>query len=493
MPLNFPPAPLTVGQEYTFNAITWFWNGSAWELLTATDANFTRLLLGTTADFTRFPNALAAVSSVDVSIQQNESHNIGLIAEGVADPTNSAIYGVGVYGVGYTSAGTRSGGVIGEGHVSATTDSGSAIGVRGYSNDTHASGFNIGLFGEASGSGTGNYALAMQSGNILSVPAQTWTLVDNTASALSIDSTGKTGILVVKTTNGAEGITASGTLEVTGATTLSSTLEVTGATTLNSTLGVTVTTNSNAVTVTYNPTTTSGAAVVTTGKDTQGGTGYFDFLKVTNTTSGATNPNKSFRVNSTGTIEIINSAYGATIFALSDAGRVTVEGVTSTGATGTGRFVFDTTPTISDPAFTGTVSLAPATFESVSTSATAATGTVNVDVKTNTVFYYTANATANWTFNFRGNGATTLNDYLPIGKSISIAFLVTQGVTAFYASAFTVDSTASGSGGYTYIIEWLGGSAPTGGNASSIDSYSVTLIKTADKTFTILASLARFG
>jgi hypothetical protein len=146
-----------------------------------------------------------------------------------------------------------------------------------------------------------------------------------------------------------------------------------------------------------------------------------------------------------------------------------------------------------DPTFTGTVSLAPATFESVSVSATSATGTVDVSVKTNTVFYYTANAGANWTFNFRGDGSTALNDYLTTGKSITAAFLVTQGVTAYYPNAFTVDSTASGVGGYTYSIKWLGGSAPSGGNASSVDSYSFTIIKTADKTFTILASAARFA
>lgn len=109
-----------------------------------------------------------------------------------------------------------------------------------------------------------------------------------------------------------------------------------------------------------------------------------------------------------------------------------------------------------DPTFTGTVTLAPATFESVSVSATAATGTVNVDVKTNTVFYYTSNASANWTFNFRGDGSTTLNSYLATDKSITVAFLVTQGVSPVYASAFTVDSNASGSNGYTYSIKWLG-------------------------------------
>jgi hypothetical protein len=147
----------------------------------ATNPLLPKLLIGPTAsaNYTRYPNTLAVISSTSAGIQQNESHNIGLIAEGTAHATNTAIYGVGVYGVGYTNAGTRAGGVIGEGHVSATGDTGSAIGVRGYSNDTHSGGMNIGLFAEASGSATNNYALYMSSGNITNIAAQTWTLGGN--------------------------------------------------------------------------------------------------------------------------------------------------------------------------------------------------------------------------------------------------------------------------------------------------------------------------
>ena len=77
---------------------------------------------------------------------------------------------------------------------------------------------------------------------------------------------------------------------------------------------------------TYTPTTAIGAAVQLTGKDTQGGTGYFDFLKATNVTSGATNPNKTIRLTSAGTIEVINSAYSATLMSLSDQGFMSVSG-----------------------------------------------------------------------------------------------------------------------------------------------------------------------
>jgi hypothetical protein len=138
-------------------------------------------LLGpsTSANFTRFPNALSVISNTSVSIQQNETHNIGLIAEGVANASNTSIYGIGVYGVGYTNSGTRSGGVVGEGHVSASEDAGSAIGVRGYANDTHSGGMNIGLYSDASGSSVNNYALYMNSGNITNISTQSWVLGGN--------------------------------------------------------------------------------------------------------------------------------------------------------------------------------------------------------------------------------------------------------------------------------------------------------------------------
>lgn len=128
--------------------------------LAASTAGTNPALIGpaSSANATRFPNALSVVSNTVAGIQKNESHNIGIMAEGTADAVNTNIYGVGVYGVGYTNAATRSGGVIGEGHVSASADSGSAIGVRGYTNDTHSGGLNIGVYGEASGSTTGNYA-----------------------------------------------------------------------------------------------------------------------------------------------------------------------------------------------------------------------------------------------------------------------------------------------------------------------------------------------
>jgi hypothetical protein len=132
-----------------------------------------KVKVGTTASDSRFPNTTVAISNSPSATTEN--HNIGLLAEGTANPANQAIYGVGVYGVGYTSGATRSGGVVGEGHVSSTTDTGSAIGIRGYSNDTHSGGSNIGLYGDAT-NGANNYALYLNNGNVYSNSALAWTL-----------------------------------------------------------------------------------------------------------------------------------------------------------------------------------------------------------------------------------------------------------------------------------------------------------------------------
>jgi hypothetical protein len=124
--------------------------------------------------------------------------------------------------------------------------------------------------------------------------------------------------------------------------------------------------------------------------------------------------------------------------------------------------------------------------ETVTVSATAATGTVNVDLSTSAVKYYTSNATADWTFNFRGDGSTTLNSLLSNGQSATVAFLVTNGATPWKPTVFQVDGSA-------VTPKWQGGTAPAAGNASSIDSYTFTIIKTASATFTVLGAQTKFA
>jgi hypothetical protein len=66
--------------------------------------------------------------------------------------------------------------------------------------------------------------------------------------------------------------------------------------------------------------------IVFSGSNTVGGTGYTDFIKVTNTAAGATNINKTFRLNNTGGLEIVNSAYSNIAFSLTDAGVLNTPG-----------------------------------------------------------------------------------------------------------------------------------------------------------------------
>lgn len=119
-------------------------------------------------------------------------------------------------------------------------------------------------------------------------------------------------------------------------------------------------------------------------------------------------------------------------------------------------------------------------------SATAATGTINFDITTQSVLYYTSNASANWTVNFRGSSGTSLNTLMQTGESISATFLVTQGSTAYYNSAVTID-------GNSVTPKWQGGSAPTSGNASSVDCYTYVIQKTGSATFAVLASQTKFA
>jgi hypothetical protein len=126
--------------------------------------------------------------------------------------------------------------------------------------------------------------------------------------------------------------------------------------------------------------------------------------------------------------------------------------------------------------------------EVITVSATAATGTINVDLATSAIHYYTANASADWTFNFRGNGSTTLNSMINVGGTISVAFMVTNGSTAYKPAATSVQID-----GVTVTPKWNGGTAPATGNANSIDVYTFTIIKTASATYTVLGTQSKFA
>jgi len=119
--------------------------------------------------------------------------------------------------------------------------------------------------------------------------------------------------------------------------------------------------------------------------------------------------------------------------------------------------------------------------------ASAATGTISVDLKTAGAWYYTSDASANWTLNFRGDSGATLDSLVGVGESVTAVFAATNGGTAYYASAFQVD-------GSSVTPKWSGGSAPSAGTADSVDIYVFTIIKTAaTPTYEVFASVTDFA
>jgi hypothetical protein len=138
----------------------------------------------------------------------------------------------------------------------------------------------------------------------------------------------------------------------------------------------------------------------------------------------------------------------------------------------------------------GTAALAafrtPNILEISTVSATSATGTINYDVTTQSVLYYTSNAGGNFTLNFRGSSGTSLNTIMNVGDTVTVTFLNTNGSTAYYNSAVTID-------GNSVTPKWQGGTAPTSGNASSVDAYTYAIVKTGSATFTVLASQTKFS
>ena len=139
-----------------------------------------------------------------------------------------------------------------------------------------------------------------------------------------------------------------------------------------------------------------------------------------------------------------------------------------------------TSPVVNNPYITSPKEL-------TTVSATAATGTVNFDLSTQGVLYYTTSAAANFTLNFRGNSGTTLNSIMNVGDAWTGVFLNTNGATPYYPTVYQVD-------GSTVTPKWQGGTAPSAGNASAIDAYTITIIKTAaTPTYTVIAEQTKFA
>jgi hypothetical protein len=123
-------------------------------------------------------------------------------------------------------------------------------------------------------------------------------------------------------------------------------------------------------------------------------------------------------------------------------------------------------------------------FENATISTTFITS-FTYDTLTQAVYFQNVALGSNFTVNLRGNSSTALNSALNTGESVTVALLVKNNNTTYYNNVIQVDGT-------TVTAIWQGGSAPTGGNASSTDVYTYTALKTAASTYTVLASQTQF-
>jgi len=177
---------------------------------------------------------------------------------------------------------------------------------------------------------------------------------------------------------------------------------------------------------------------------------------------------------------------GTGISVTSGSGPIPTVAIDSTVATTSGTQTF-TNKTLTSPVITeGTMAdtVIKGLEEDVNIVASAATGTINFDVSTASVWYYTTNATANHTLNFRYSSGTSLNTAMATGDAITLVWLNTNGSTAYYPNVIQIDGNT-----VTPKVP----AAISAGNASAIDAYSFTIIKTASATFTVLETQTKFA
>ena len=115
------------------------------------------------------------------------------------------------------------------------------------------------------------------------------------------------------------------------------------------------------------------------------------------------------------------------------------------------------------------------------------TGAEVLSVLGSSAYYNYTTASGNHTVNIQGDNSNPLDPLLEVGDSITCAWVVTNGATARYVTGVLVD-------GVSQTVKWQGGSAPTSGNANSVDVYVFTVLKTsATPTYIVLGSQTQFA
>jgi hypothetical protein len=124
-------------------------------------------------------------------------------------------------------------------------------------------------------------------------------------------------------------------------------------------------------------------------------------------------------------------------------------------------------------------------LEKVTVTAGAPSGNLNIDMSTQSVMYWTGNATGNVSANIRGTATQPLNSLLATGQSVTAVIFLPNGPSNFLVTNVYIDNT-------TVSVAYQGNAAPALGNSNSIDIYSFTILKTASATYKVFASQTQF-
>ena len=114
-------------------------------------------------------------------------------------------------------------------------------------------------------------------------------------------------------------------------------------------------------------------------------------------------------------------------------------------------------------------------------------GTYNHNVITDGLIWHgTQNAAGTWVFNVRGDASTTFNSMVAIGQATTVTLYAPNNSAANYMTAFQIDGSAQ-------TVKYAGGSAPSAGTGSGVDVYSITILKTANSTYSVFGNLTNFA
>jgi len=235
---------------------------------------------------------------------------------------------------------------------------------------------------------------------------------------------------------------------------------------------------------------TSGALVVTgTGGLGVGGTSYFN--------SAVTIASSSLTTNTTTGALIVTGGVGIGGDVIAGGFLQSISGITSTSS-GTGAITTQGSGGIGvgGNLYVGNELVVPGggkmtsgglayLLEKVTVTASAPAASFDINLATQSVYYWTGNATANVTANIRGTATQPLNSLLATGQSLTAVLFLPNGPSNFLVANVKIDNT-------TVAAAYQGNAAPVLGNSNSIDIYSFTILKTADATYKVFASQTQF-